>query len=53
MNDQNKTSEKKVDEQNATAESCSEDATLGPDSESKLENDKAESEPEEEVADYQ
>ncbi len=53
MNDQNKTSEKKVDEQNSTAESCSEDATFGPDSEPKLENDKAESEPEEEVVDYQ
>jgi molecular chaperone GrpE len=53
MNDKNKTSEKKVDEQNTTAESCSEDATFGPDSEPKLENDKAESEPEEEVVDYQ
>ena len=57
MNDQNKTSEKKVDEQNSTAESCSEDATFGPDSEPKLENDmpesEPESEPEEEVVDYQ
>lgn len=55
MNDQNKTSEKKVDEQNMAAESCSEDGTFGPDSEPKLENDEPESEPEpiEEVVDYQ
>ena len=61
MNDQNKTSEKKEDEQNTTVESCSEDYTSGPDSESKLESDKAapetdseiDSEPEEEVVDYQ
>ncbi len=57
MNDQNKTSKKKVDEQNTTAESCSEDYTSGPETQSKLEDDNAEpeqiSEPEEEVVDYQ
>ena len=57
MNDQNKTSKKKVDEQNTTAESCSEDYANGPETQSKLDDDNAEpeqiSEPEEEVVDYQ
>ena len=57
MNDQNKTSEKKVDEQNTTPESCSEDYANGPETQSKLDDDNAEpeqiSEPEEEVVDYQ
>ena len=57
MNDQNKTSEKKVDEQNTTPESCSEDYTSSPETQSKLEADNAEpeqiAEPEEEVVDYQ
>ena len=57
MNDQNKTAEKKVDEKKPTAETGSEDCTFGPDSEPKLENDKAEPDPDseqlEEVVDYQ
>ena len=61
MNDKNKTSEKKVDEQNTTAETGSEDCTCGPDCECgpdcqcKLENNQevTESELVEEVVDYQ
>jgi molecular chaperone GrpE len=61
MNDQNKTAEKKVDEQNTTAETGSEDCTCGPDCECgpdcqcKLENNQevTESELVEEVVDYQ